>query len=128
MTAPPTSRTLRAAVVANPTKCGDPAVFGKQIRSAMSDHGWSEPLWLETTVDDPGAGQAAAAAGASVDLVIASGGDGTVTACAGALAGSGGPLAVRATGSGNLLARNLALPLDLDDALVVSLTGVDRQG
>ena len=126
MTAPPTSRTLRAAVVANPTKCGDPAVFGKQIRSAMSDHGWSEPLWLETTVDDPGAGQAAAAAGASVDLVIASGGDGTVTACAGALAGSGVPLAVLPTGTGNLLARNLALPLDLDDALVVALTGVNR--
>lgn len=126
MTAPPTSRTLRAAVVSNPTKCSDPAAFGKQIRSTMSDHGWSEPLWLETTVDDPGAGQAAAAARASVDLVIASGGDGTVTACAGALAGSGIPLAVLPAGTGNLLARNLALPLDVDDALVVALTGVNR--
>ena len=126
MTAPPTSRTLRAAVVANPTKCSDPEAFGDQIRAAMSDHGWSEPLWLETTVEDPGAGQATTAVRASVDLVIASGGDGTVTSCAAALAGSGIPLAVLPTGTGNLLARNLALPLDREDALVVALTGVNR--
>jgi diacylglycerol kinase (ATP) len=62
-----------------------------------------------------------------VDLVLASGGDGTVTACAGGVAGSGIPLGVLACGTGNLLARNLGLPLSLDEALTVALTGSERR-
>ena len=93
----------------------------------MSDHGWDEPLWLETTVDDPGEGQARAAVAARVDLVVASGGDGTITACAAGVASSGIPVAVLPAGTGNLLARNLGLPLELGDALVVGLTGADRE-
>jgi YegS/Rv2252/BmrU family lipid kinase len=117
----------RAAVVVNPTKHSDLPKFRTEICQAMSDHGWDEPLWLETTVDDPGEGQAREAAAAQVDLVVASGGDGTITACAAGLAGSAIPLAVLPAGTGNLLARNLGLPLELGDALVVGLTGADRK-
>ena len=117
----------RAAVVVNPTKHDDLQKFRSAVIAAMSDHGWSEPLWWETTVDDPGEGQAAAAVAARVDLVLASGGDGTVTACASGVAGSGIPLALLPAGTGNLLARNLGLPLALDDALQVALTGTDRR-
>jgi len=117
----------RAAVVANPTKHEDREGFRDVVCAAMSAHGWSEPLWLETTVDDPGTGQARTALTAKVDLVLASGGDGTVTACAAAVAGSGVPLAVVPAGTGNLLARNLGLPLGVDEALVVALTGADRE-
>jgi YegS/Rv2252/BmrU family lipid kinase len=116
----------RAAVVVNPTKLDDREAFAGEVRAAMSEHGWNEPLWLETTADDPGRGQAAAAAGAGVDLVLACGGDGTVTACAAGVAGSGIPLAVLPAGTGNLLARNLDLPLELGPALAVALTGTDR--
>jgi diacylglycerol kinase family enzyme len=38
------------------------------------------------------------------DLVLASGGDGTITACASGIAGSGVPLGVLPCGTGNLLA------------------------
>jgi YegS/Rv2252/BmrU family lipid kinase len=117
----------RAAVVVNPTKHGDLPKFRTAVGQAMSDHGWDEPLWLETTVDDPGEGQARAAVAAGVDLVVASGGDGTITACGAGVASSGIPLAVLPAGTGNLLARNLGLPLELDDALVVGLTGADRE-
>jgi YegS/Rv2252/BmrU family lipid kinase len=117
----------RAAVVVNPTKHGDRAEFRTAVHAAMSDHGWSEPLWLETTADDPGEGMARAAVQARVDLVLASGGDGTVTACVAGMAGSGIPLAVLPAGTGNLFARNLGLPLELSDALTVGLTGAGRR-
>ena len=83
----------------------------------MAAQGWSEPLWLETTPEDTGRGQAEAAVAQHVDVVLASGGDGTVTACAEGVAGSGVPLAVLLAGTGNLLARNLGLPLAQDQAL-----------
>ena len=117
----------RAAVVANPIRIDDREKFRELIRTAMSAHGWAEPLWLETTVEDPGTGQAEEAVTARVDLLLACGGDGTITACAAALAGSGIPLAVLPAGTGNLLARNLRLPLELDEALLVALAGTCRQ-
>lgn len=118
---------MRAAVVANPTKHDQPEKLRGAIRAAMSEHGWSEPLWLETTIEDPGEGQAREAVQAGVDLVLACGGDGTVTACAAGVAASGVPLAVLPAGTDNLLARNLGLPLDLSDALSIALTGTDRK-
>jgi predicted polyphosphate/ATP-dependent NAD kinase len=72
----------RAAVVVNPTKLDDDDSFGQTVRQVMDDHGWDEPLWLETTLEDPGRGQAKAAVSAGVDLALACGGDETVTACA----------------------------------------------
>jgi len=118
---------MRAAVVVNPTKHDDAQTLRDVVRAAMSQHGWSDPLWLETTIQDPGEGQAIEAVQAGVDLVLACGGDGTVTACAAGVATSGIPLAVLPAGTGNLLARNLGLPLDLGDALAVALTGSDRR-
>ena len=79
----------RAAIVVNPTKLDDCEAFRKSVGRAMDDHGWSEPVWRETTPEDPGRGQAEAAVSAGVDLVIACGGDGTVTACAEGVAGTG---------------------------------------
>jgi diacylglycerol kinase (ATP) len=116
----------RAAVVLNPTKLADGEDFRKATGLAMEEHGWGEPLWLETTAEDPGRGQARAAVAAGVDLVVACGGDGTVTACAEGVAGSGVPLAVVPIGTGNLLARNVGLPVDRCDALTVALTGRDQ--
>ncbi|MEP7024315.1 MAG: diacylglycerol kinase family protein [Actinomycetota bacterium] len=117
----------RAAVVVNPTKHDDPADHRDLITAAMSAHGWDEPIWLETTAEETGAAQARQAAAEGVILVLASGGDGTVTSCAEGLAGSGVPLAILPAGTGNLLARNLGLPLDLAEALTVALTGNDRE-
>ena len=81
----------------------------------------------EVGVDDPGEGQARTAAKAGAELVLACGGDGTVTAAAAGLAATGIPLAIIPLGTGNLFARNLGLPIDLGRALTVALTGGNRQ-
>jgi YegS/Rv2252/BmrU family lipid kinase len=116
----------RAAVVVNPTKLDDYEAFRKSVGRAMDDHGWGEPVWRETTSEDPGRGQAEAAVSAGVDLVIACGGDGTVTACAEGVADTGVPLAVIPLGTGNLLARNVGVPMGLEEALEVALGGVQQ--
>ncbi len=116
----------RAAVVVNPTKLDDDEAFRKSVHRVMDDHGWDEPLWLETTPEDPGRGQAKSAVSAGVDLVLACGGDGTVTACAEGVTDTGVPLAIIPMGTGNLLARNIGLPLGLDEALAVALGGVQE--
>lgn len=105
----------RAAVVINPVKVPDEE-FKAQFLQLCSDAGWAEPLWLETTEDDPGAGQAREALEAKVDVVIAAGGDGTVRCVASVLAGTDTAMGMMPLGTGNLLARNLGLdvnnPLD----------------
>jgi YegS/Rv2252/BmrU family lipid kinase len=117
----------RAAVVMHPGKHDDADGFRAAVRAAMSDLGWAEPLWLETRPDDTGERLAAEAVRSGADLVLASGGDGTVAACVAGVAGSPVPLGVLPCGTGNLLARNLGLPLALDEALAVALTGPDRR-
>jgi YegS/Rv2252/BmrU family lipid kinase len=113
--------------VVNPTKIAEPGSFRQILADAMTASGWDAPLWLETTPEETGAAQARQAVLDGVDLVIAAGGDGTVTACASGVAGSQVPLGIVPAGTGNLLALNLGIPLDLDRALEVSLTGEDRQ-
>lgn len=119
-------RAPRAALVVNPIKLDSPDDRAR-IDRIMAEAGWAPPLWLETTIDDPGAGATRAALAEGVDLVVVAGGDGTVRECAGALAGTDVPLAVVPSGTGNLLARNLGLPIDLVDAVHVALHGSDRR-
>jgi YegS/Rv2252/BmrU family lipid kinase len=116
----------RAAVVVNPSKLDDHEAFRLAVRRAMDAHGWDEPLWLETTPVDCGRGQAKSAVSAGVGLVLACGGDGTVAACAEGVTGTGVPLAIIPMGTGNLLARNVGLPMGLDEALDVALGGREQ--
>lgn len=116
----------QAAVVVNPTKLADSESFKEALCLAMREHGWNQPLWLETTTDDPGRGLSRQAVASGARLVLACGGDGTVRSCAEGLAGTGVPLAIMPMGTGNLLARNLGLPVEFEAALAIALTGRDH--
>jgi YegS/Rv2252/BmrU family lipid kinase len=116
----------RAAVVINPSKVGDVEEFKARVRAVAEISGWSEPIWFETTVEDPGHGQANAALHEEVDLIVAAGGDGTVRAVCEEVARTGTAVGILPHGTGNLLARNLGIPLNTRDALDVAFGGQDR--
>ncbi|MGL5858971.1 MAG: diacylglycerol/lipid kinase family protein [Angustibacter sp.] len=117
----------RAALIVNPTKVSDVQDARSRVTAVCREHGWDEPLWLTTTAQDPGRGQTRQALAQRVDLVCTLGGDGTVREVAETLVGTGVPLGLLPGGTGNLLARNLELPLTgIEDALAVALDGVDR--
>ncbi len=115
-----------AAVVYNPIKV-DRETLEAAIAAEAATADWSETLWFETTEDDPGQGMTQQAIDRKVDVVIAAGGDGTVRAVAEKLRGTGIPLALLPSGTGNLLARNLDLTLnDLEHSINSAFTGKNR--
>ena len=113
---------MNIAVVYNPAGAETEAAH---LRELLAEHG-IDASWHETTEEDPGVGQTKRATESGADLVLACGGDGTVRACAEALAGTGTALGVIPAGTGNLLARNFAIPTDVPGALAVALSGARR--
>jgi len=119
--------TRRAAIVYNPIKV-DLALLRACVQTAEETAGWQSTLWLETSEEDPGQKVTRQALDEGADVVMAAGGDGTVRAVAEALEGSGVPIALLPSGTGNLLARNLELTLDnLDESVSTAFTGRDRE-
>jgi YegS/Rv2252/BmrU family lipid kinase len=113
-------------VILNPIKVEDADGFRAMVERAASDAGWSGPTWYTTTVEDPGRSMAEDAAISGAELVLVCGGDGTVRTVCAELAGTGVSVGVVPAGTGNLLARNLGIPLYLQAAVDVALHGQDR--
>lgn len=112
----------RIAVVWNPSKTDRETLEEPLLAVA----GPADIQWWETTQDDPGAGATARALEAHPSLVIVAGGDGTVRAVAEHLAEveSDVALGIVPLGTGNLLARNLEVPInDVPAAVTRALTG-----
>jgi len=116
----------RVAVILNPIKVGDLDSFKGKVYEVVLREGWNPPMWFETTVEDPGAGQAQAALEAGVDLIVTAGGDGTVRAVCEEVARTGVAVGIIPLGTGNLLARNMGLPLNTREAIEVAFSGQDR--
>lgn len=108
----------RCAVIVNPTKISED--FHDRVEKVLQRDGWTGTLWLETTAEDPGRAMSRQAVAERVDLVICAGGDGTVRVVADGLAGTAIPMGLIPAGTGNLLARNLDLPLDEVGAVEVA--------
>jgi diacylglycerol kinase (ATP) len=99
------------AVIWNPSKCAE-----EDLRSACASalerrKIQAEVAWLQTSREDSGQDAAGRALDAGCNLLIVAGGDGTVRAVAERVAGTGVELGIVPLGTGNLLARNLGVPL-----------------
>ncbi len=116
---------MKVAVVANSTKTLGGGLL--ELRRVLERAGVSDPLWREVPKSRkaPAALKTVLAEGA--ELVFAWGGDGLVQRCIDVLAGSDVPLAVLPAGTSNLLATNLELPVDIEDAVAVGLGGERRR-
>ena len=115
-----------AAIVINSTLARDVGRFRRRCREAAAARGW-EPSFLETTLDDRGPGLAGGAVAAGARMVVAAGGDGTVRACAQALAGTQVPLAIVPLGTANLAARALGIPARIGGSLAAAFGGHERR-
>ena len=124
--APPPARLRRAAVIFNPTRVTDWITFRRHVEYELKTRGWDRPLWLETTTDDPGRAMTEQAVKENVDLVLGAGGDGTIRVICSGLAHTGIPFGLIPAGTGNLLARNIGIPLDEVAALGVAFDGIDK--
>jgi len=117
-----------AGIVWNPSK-----TTREDLEAALNDARRSGAgttvSWFETSEDDPGGDAARRALDAGADVILAAGGDGTVRAVAEHLADTNAQaeLGIIPLGTGNLLARNLDIPVgDLPAAFARALEGAAR--
>ena len=105
---------LRIGIVWNPSKTSKEELESGLTDAAASAGAEPRVTWWETTPDDAGQGAAASALADGADVIVAAGGDGTVRAVAEHLAHeeADAELGIVPLGTGNLLARNLGVPLD----------------
>lgn len=115
-----------AYVILNPIAGhSDRATIEEALARSFDDAGWSYEIYRLTgheSVPDV----VRSALGQGYDLFIAAGGDGTISAVAAGLANSGKPLGILPVGTTNVLARELGIPLQLNDAIAL-LMGKHRQ-
>lgn len=124
-TTPRTGQPL-ACVVINPSKPRATAAVRGLLERELREAGYAGPVWLETSVSEPGTMQARLALAAGARLVVAAGGDGTVRAVAAGVASTGAQMGIIPLGTANLAARNLGVPVgDPRAAARVAARGVD---
>ena len=113
-------------VIFNPSKQEDVTEFKTRVQEAAKKHGIGYVHWLETTIDDPGTGQAITALRRGAALVVAAGGDGTVRAVAAGMAHSGVRMGILPQGTGNLFARNLGIPIEFGPSADIAFGDHER--
>ncbi|MFJ7289553.1 diacylglycerol/lipid kinase family protein [Curtobacterium sp. NPDC098951] len=116
----------RAAVVVNPSAV-DLAALRSAVATEQGSLGWDDTVWFETAAGDDGRAAAQEARAGAPDVVLVVGGDGTLRVAAEVLHGSRIPIALLPTGTGNLYARNLGIPIgDVTAAVRSAFRGADR--
>lgn len=114
-------RTIR--VIWHPNRVRGQVGLERFLAREASRRGCPPPVWLVTEDDDHTVALARSAAEDGADLVLVFGGDGTIRQVLATL-GSRASVGIVASGSGNLLAKNLRIPLDAGRAIDLALDGV----
>ena len=120
---------MRARVILNVAGGTASSQESKALETRVRDRLLQQGMEAEVKSVEPDGidrAMAEAASADDVDLVVAGGGDGTISAAAGALAGTGRPLGILPLGTLNHLARDAGIPMDLDAALEVIAAGHSR--
>jgi diacylglycerol kinase family enzyme len=97
------------------------------LRRALERRGVPSPLWLEVAKSKRAPKQVGRALKAGAEVIFAWGGDGLVQRCLDVMAGTGAALAIVPAGTANLLATNLGIPKNIEEAVEVGLTGERRR-
>jgi YegS/Rv2252/BmrU family lipid kinase len=116
---------IKTAVIAHAAK-----TFGgglPKLRSELERQGIADPLWIEVPKSRYAPKQVKRALGEGAELIFVWGGDGTVQRCIDAAAGSDAALAILPAGTANLLATNLGIPQDIEQAVHIGLRGERRK-
>jgi YegS/Rv2252/BmrU family lipid kinase len=97
-----------------------------ELRRVLVDHGIDHPAWFEVPKSRLAPDCVRDAIDGGADLLFVWGGDGMVQRCIDAVADAPIALAILPAGTGNLLARNLDIPIDLEAAVDIGLHGARR--
>lgn len=114
----------QVGIVWNPAKTTQ-AELETALQVATGEGKTATVRWFETSIDDPGRAATQQALDAGSEVICAAGGDGTIRVVAEHLAdtGASADLGIIPLGTGNLLARNLSIPLnDLPAAFTIALS------
>jgi YegS/Rv2252/BmrU family lipid kinase len=112
------------AVVAHARKTLGGGLSG--LRRVLAANGVDDPAWFEVPKSKFAPDCVRDAIDGGADLLFVWGGDGMVQRCIDAVGDSPVPIAILPAGTGNLLARNLDVPIDLEQAVEVGLHGARR--
>jgi YegS/Rv2252/BmrU family lipid kinase len=115
----------KVAVIAHAGKSFDGGL--PELRRELERQGVVDPLWIEVPKSRFAPKQVKRALDEGVDLLFAWGGDGTVQQCVDTMAGSEAALAILPAGTSNLLATNLGVPQDIEEAVSIGLHGERRK-
>ena len=97
-----------------------------ELRRVLADAGFEDPVWFEVPKSKFAPDCVREAIDGGADLIFVWGGDGIVQRCIDAVGDAPVVLAILPAGTGNLLARNLDIPIDLAQAVDVGLNGAHR--
>ncbi|MCA1790810.1 MAG: NAD(+)/NADH kinase [Thioalkalivibrio sp.] len=117
--------TMRAFVVLNPVAGqSDDKSVRETLETAFAEHRIRYEVYETSDGDNPG-DVVRSRLGDGFDLVVAVGGDGTVSAVIDGLVETQVPLGIIPSGTGNLIARELGIPTELDAAIAL-IAGTPR--
>jgi diacylglycerol kinase (ATP) len=98
-----------------------------ELRRELERQGVADPLWIEVPKSRFAPKQVKRALTEGAELLFVWGGDGTVQRCIDTMAGSDAALVILPAGTSNLLATNLGIPQDIEQAVSIGLHGERRK-